>query len=97
MSHGTSNERLKALQKAAKAHHKASEALMRAFETGASGFELVRPGKEVERTTQAFLNLIATITGEPPTKLKPPPVGEGLVKKTLSKRRAKKSAKRCRY
>ena len=81
MSHGTSNERLKALQKAAKAHYKAIEALMRAYETGASGFERVRLGKEVERTTQAHLNLTATITGEPPTKLKPPPLGEGLVPK----------------
>ena len=81
MSHDTSNERLKAFQKAAKAHYKASEAVMRAYETGASGFELVRLGKEVERTTQAFLNLIATTTGEPAAKVKQPPLGEGLVPK----------------
>jgi hypothetical protein len=47
MSHDTSNERLKAIQKAAKAHYKAIEAVMRGYETGASGFELVRLGKEV--------------------------------------------------
>jgi hypothetical protein len=81
MSHGTSGERVKALQKAANAQQKAGEALMRAYETGVSGFERARLGKEVQRTTQAYLDLLATITGEPPTKLKPPPLGEALVPK----------------
>jgi hypothetical protein len=81
MSHDTSNERLKAIQKAAKAHYKAIEAVMRGYETGTSGFELVRLGKEVERTNQAFLDLMATTTGKPPAKVKPPPLGEGLVPK----------------
>ena len=54
---------------------------MRAYETNASGFELVRRGKEVEKTAQANLNLIATITGEPAPKLKPLPLGEALAQK----------------
>ena len=52
---------------------------MCAQKTSASGFELVRLGKEVEKTTQAYRNLIASITGEPPRKIKPPPLGEALV------------------
>jgi hypothetical protein len=80
MSHGSSS-RLKALQKATKEWRNASDALMRAYETGVSGFERARLGKEVQRTTQVYLDLLATITGEPPTKLKPPPLGEALVPK----------------
>ena len=72
-----SSAKLKALQKAAKAHQRAGEALMHAYKTNASGFELVRLGKEVEKTAQAHLNLIASITGEPPPKITPSPLRRG--------------------
>ena len=74
-----SSGKLKALRKAAKAYQGAYEALIQAYKTNASGFELVRLGKEVEKTAQAHLNPIASITGEPPLKIKPPPLGEALV------------------
>ena len=76
-----SSDRLKALRAAWKAQQKATKALMRAYEVNASGFERVRLGKEVQQSMQACLNLLGEITGEPPRKLPPPPLGEAIVPK----------------
>ena len=44
-----SSEKLKALRKAAKAYQGAYEALIQAYKTNASGFELVRLGRKSKR------------------------------------------------
>jgi hypothetical protein len=76
-----SDERLKALQASLEAYRAAGEALVRAHEAKASGFEQVRHGKFCEKAAQKFSDLLAKINGEPPRKLPPLPLGEALVPK----------------
>jgi hypothetical protein len=63
------------------AYRAAKKAFERASKAKASPFELVRLGKVVEKTGQEYSDLIASITGEPPRKLPPLPLGEALVPK----------------
>jgi hypothetical protein len=75
------DDRLKTLQVKSKAWRAARKAFVRACEAKASGFELVRLGKVVEKTTREYLDLLGSITGEPPRKLPPMPLGDALVPK----------------
>jgi hypothetical protein len=74
-----SNDRLKTLRAKLEAYRADHAALVRAYEAKASGFELARLGKAVKKTMQEFSDFVASITGEPPLKFEPPPLGEALV------------------
>ena len=76
-----SDDRLKTLRASQKAYRAAHKALVPAQEAKASGFELVRLGKVLEKPMQEYFDLLAKITGEPPRKLSPLPLGEALVPK----------------
>jgi hypothetical protein len=72
-----SDNRLKTLR----AYRAAAKAFLRAHESKASGFKRVRLGKVLEKPMQEYFDLLASIIGEPPRKLPPPPLGEALVRK----------------
>jgi hypothetical protein len=76
-----SDERLKTLRASLKASRATQRALERAYEAKACGFELVRLGKVCEKPKQEFSDRLASITGEPPRRLPPLPLGEALVPK----------------
>jgi hypothetical protein len=76
-----SDDRLETLRARQKAYRAAQKALERAHEAKASGFELVRLGKVLEKAMQEFYDPLASIIGEFPRKLPPLPLDEALLPK----------------